>query len=1080
MKVNPKLNDALAVFKELGWDQATRSDVLQLPIGTAEQQRVAVAGLKSGDWGDFGQLSENTFGWISAVDVDEQMLGLFAIRIGVDPTRAVRIARGDDNVLLQCVLLRGEDFAQKYLQQYYRSPGRMHEHALSVQGGVGIGLACALGAEPLAAIEYLKDWAAVTLHALTGEKHDIYREQRWLPQIEELAPTFLDHVRVAVDNNLPTTGPFGKVIPAAVEKGILTRGEVLKLCITGLELSVRPGDRKAYVEILTSALRITDDELLDNREIIKALIAIGEAPIIEAFAPRLIASVAADEVYEVALPALFAKTAKSRLCVLKALELRTDLDSADAFIVADRLTEITELPHKQAANVARKLLERWNLQAEQMPEESAPIRGLWQKTPDLWELPRFEVGEASSATLAQAVNELRTRDQYIYDLQGDRLLAIAVELAKKSVYQARLALSGASQETWSGVLSQWANGQTITARASEYPSHVKMVFSHVGKIPCLLSTPSYLDSTVSYDDLRHRLMQYAEVKVGVLQTDLVLALLRLDTSQVDDTSELPPEIPVVLADGNHLDRDAAQVIRDYIADPLLEDAADVNKSWLTISVSNLPPSLDGLKFPLNLQYRPDSLTRLFPHWGTAAFTGLYWCGQEVSYAGLYADDASYRAHPLPPAAVMNLLALQRPVHPKMAPWCAQGIQQAWERGLLVPGVADVAYLDWSGELTHLASFAQAMRELADQGMLSLVWPVLDQIVVAALAAPRLPAGLAEVVHTMAECVPEVLAGVETGVASKEAICVPGLRTLASRKGSSQAVEAARAAVALLPEVSTESLERPAKHKRISDAEFSEVWPQGAGVVEHVEDGSRVCGFDMDNAVSTAALPVMFSFVGLPGETFVREHTSWNWSIVSEHQALVRRIASGERETEGYVRWDGSQAVFSEHRNWREDIGGPLEGEASSWAPFLAKIIIADVATAPDPIGERNTLSNLVKESVVGCETVRHAVNELLPFEQWSPARAVYLLESAPELLPALWPMLTEPLHFAAQQPKLPRWVNRVLDIVLLHAALLNEATARGYLPQDAWNGILDIAAMKGSSAAIKKARELRDLFDSLH
>ena len=105
---------------------------------------------------------------------------------------------------------------------------------------------------------------------------------------------------------------------------------------------------------------------------------------------------------------------------------------------------------------------------------------------------------------------------------------------------------------------------------------------------------------------------------------------------------------------------------------------------------------------------------------------------------------------------------------------------------------------------------------------------------------------------------------------------------------------------------------------------------------------------------------------------------------------------------------------------------------------------------------------------------------LLPYhEVWSPARVVYTLEKQPEMLPFLWPTLSEPLWFAGNQETVPTWVNRVLDVVTLHAEILLEATRRGYIPADAWDGIGALAAKKGSSAALKKARVLDKAFGTV-
>ena len=104
MTVNPRLHEAVEIFRELGWDKADVSDAPTLPLGTKEQQKAAVAGLKTGNWGEYGRIRSNYIGWISAVNVNETMLALFAVRLGVTPPRAVSLLQyTDDVVLARCV-----------------------------------------------------------------------------------------------------------------------------------------------------------------------------------------------------------------------------------------------------------------------------------------------------------------------------------------------------------------------------------------------------------------------------------------------------------------------------------------------------------------------------------------------------------------------------------------------------------------------------------------------------------------------------------------------------------------------------------------------------------------------------------------------------------------------------------------------------------------------------------------------------------------------------------------------------------------------------------------------------------------
>src|SRR5690606_2987379 len=91
MTLPESLVAAIGVFRELGWAEADDGDIMDLPLGTTEQRRIAKAGLSKGAWGGIEQLSENSWGWRNRVGVDADMLGAFAVRVGVSARRAAEI-----------------------------------------------------------------------------------------------------------------------------------------------------------------------------------------------------------------------------------------------------------------------------------------------------------------------------------------------------------------------------------------------------------------------------------------------------------------------------------------------------------------------------------------------------------------------------------------------------------------------------------------------------------------------------------------------------------------------------------------------------------------------------------------------------------------------------------------------------------------------------------------------------------------------------------------------------------------------------------------------------------------------------
>ncbi|WP_201521291.1 hypothetical protein [Gulosibacter hominis] len=1073
MAVNPRLNEAVEIFRELGWDTADVADAPTLPLGTKEQQKVALAGLRTGDWGEYGKVGPDTYGWISAVDVDETMLALFELRLGVIPHRALWLLQhADDVVLARCVAQRGEAYAAEFIDEVCLPLLRASEHSLSAHGEVAVRLVCELGLPVPEKIDYLKDWAVVALAALTGDVAEIpWPEKHALPTFEELRPSFDEHWRAALHSGVPMTGPLGKLLSAAVKAGLIERSAGMEQLFASLDAAVRPGDRKALTSLIVNDIAVTDDELVTRVDALIPVLSHGEGPIVESFGPRLIANVADDLVGEVALACLYVKTQKAVRQVLTALKQRDFPGQASAELLYDRLSELAQSRDKATAKLAEAVLANWNV-TPAVASEEPEVTGLWQPTPQLWNVPRFEVDEVTPEALTEALRVLTSRgDIDVLDLDAERFLALAVALANHSLDDTRRALSGISSALWAQVVRNWLAGDPARPRWQAgsflWYMRVESTFDHLGQIPCLLSQPSRVDLSVEFDDLVASLEKYAAAGVPVLQADLVMALARLDVTKADANASLP-EVPVKLANGRLLLRNTAQVIMSYLKRPFVDMEAPFalsdrngNLAW--------PKSLVGLDCNMIVNNRIKHCFGVFPNWGDALNIDL---DRRLypDYASVMARQLARSAKPLGPGGAVNLLAVQRHGRPQYATESALALQEAWERGLLVPGVADIDYLDWDAQLSNIASFVESLRDAADRGMLSVVWPVLDDVLVASLKAPRMLAGTAEAAQAMQDYVGEVLAAVTSGVAPASALEVPGVRALAARGGSSKAVVAAKAVVGQLPDRQVEP-PQPAT-PALDVARFERIWPTAAGTKPNIPDGAT---YSLREAGSNTKQPhLQFDMVvpSYPASVFeIKSLTRLFLEIREERQASSKRVNQDEPEgKESWLYWDGNALVADDSRNRSEAT--PELSDA------LVAVLIAYAGVRADNVHQKREwaaerLQELAEKEAYGSASVKAATIGLLPYhEVWSPARLVYTLEKQPELLPFLWPTLSEPLRFAGNLDTVPKWVNRVLDVVTLHAEFLLEATRRGYVPADAWDGIGVLAAKKGSSAALKKARVL--------
>ena len=224
------------------------------------------------------------------VDVNETMLALFALRLGVIPLRAASLLQyTDDFVLARCVAPRGKTYASKFIDEVCNPRLRASEHSLSVHGEVAVRLVCELGLPVPEKIDYLKDWAVVALAALTGDVAGIaWPEKHVLPTLEELRPSFDQHWQAVLRSGVTMTGSFGKLLSAAVKAGLIQRDAGIEQLFMSLDAAARPSDRKELTSLIVNDIAATDDELVARTDALIPVLSHGEGPVVEGFAPRLL------------------------------------------------------------------------------------------------------------------------------------------------------------------------------------------------------------------------------------------------------------------------------------------------------------------------------------------------------------------------------------------------------------------------------------------------------------------------------------------------------------------------------------------------------------------------------------------------------------------------------------------------------------------------------------------------------------------------------------------------------------------------------------------------------------------------
>ena len=1134
-----KLERAVEIYRSLGYEETAYENILSLGIGTKEEQEIARDGLKSGEWVQVKQLSENSYGFAPVIDVDLKKLAVFAVRIGVEAKRAANVIGRGDEISLQAIMARGENYAIHFISAAESGNRRAWEHSLSVLGMLCLKLLHRMNLPIPESVEYMKDWAAASSVILLGAKKDYLFDDSFMLEKEEILRRFIEHIEKGISLNMPATGPFPDLLFFGVENHLLSKEAAKEYIFDALYIAIRPGDRKAWVELLDK-LGCTEKDYIDRAENLIPLLGLGESPLIERFAPVLIENISEELLYPVLISCTSAKVKKTKKMLLNSVLKREKPKSANDFV--EWISLYLQDEDKSIAGLAEKLALSWGIALEQ-EESTKELQGFWRESPKLWEVPRFSLGEGTAESLTDMVALLSDRKECVEDLLFEQFLALANQIAYKNPEEAKMSLAGIpnsdSGTLWT--LGRWARGIEMRPVEEsrqrfwqgekeivkiEYRELLTMrrenLFRTMGQWPCLLSTPSFEDLSISVEDFLERLSLYRAEKFSyVSEPDLQLALTRLDmetfskedrSGYTDKLKEI--DLKILLPSGEFLQDEEGkdillgELIAAYLQDPYVEPVFFPGETPYWKVELKMPESLKAL--PYRLSYSHNALFSIFPNWGDYSLTAVHRDFEVYHGQGIILRQLARRRKPLSKGALMNWIAVFGKLSDENAGDALKANREAWERGLLLPGIADISYLDWSGgELSNLANLAASMDFMANEGMLSLVWKAACDILEQSLKMPRILAGTAEIVKLLRDYLDEVILAVEKKLASKEALEMKAIRILAGKSGSSKAVSYAKEILEKLLSIETEqiqsaknagtrenqgTIENTSQSKTIAyveppaPADFEKIWlllPEGKELIEdHVT--FRV------KAIELRKNENVFQFdLDLPEDSDCSYQVviaGWLYALAHEGQVSAgKRDRNGELIDEENVAWlhyDSVQKkiVVSEFRNWRGGDKSPLEGEATPYSKMFLSFAVALLAQDGESIyGAQSLFKELVQSGTLSLKTLREITRLLLSYEEISPAKLVRIVEKERELLSICWGMLWECIKDAgaktAEGGKPPLWINRILDICIYYGAYLREATKRGYISKEdaLWPGLLEIVNCGAKSTAVKKARELAEI-----
>ncbi|MDO5098364.1 MAG: hypothetical protein Q4D85_06345 [Corynebacterium sp.] len=745
--------DSTTIRTLIGWESITASEAATAPLGEAEQQQQAKALLE--------KLTE-----------PDLTLGILAIRLGVRPTKAVELLPPNPpKVVTRALVERGEKYVRGFIAAACRPQFRMRTHELSDFGERAVMAVAELSCSPPDNVEFFRDWSIL-----------VARNPSLLP-----GAVFREYFSQAVALGVPALGALCMLPKIAVDHGWLTRDEACVLVWSGLGSATRPGDRKAWIKALTSDLGVSATELSVHADQVASLPA-GENAVVAHLIVPLLRQKSVAERSTLVLNGLYASSKK---------QIKAVLDGIADECVPDAVARVQELAADSDSGVAacaQRVLERWGVAAS-TPEPSPTCPdGVWQPTPPVWEVPRFDVS-------AMTLEDLRHDWAVVYggnharsfSLEAERVLCFTHRLAKSDKQALRQVLSGTADQLWPYNLVSWA--QDDPPQREEFTAFTlcnrnDSITGVLGDLPVLLSEPTWEDFRIHPGDLLDRLRRYEAEQATIFSPDFFQALLRVDVSVVSPDKLLQlidaaTTLTLTVTVAEDCVVSAGRIVAEYFQNPVADNPSDLKPDVFNNLIPLSSPAFDDVVAYFGQELRCKPLPFYLPTFGDGVFRSLVWRNGKNPMMVAMAIECSRRAQPLSPRVAMNLLAVQRATAPEAAQLLHKAVTDAWRRGLLIPGVADVGQLDWGAELSQIPPLVSALRGLADDGLLAVVWDVLDQLLGRAALAEVLSRGLIDVVDAIDYFLPTT---------PDSARSLPGLHALAARKGKAKVLTRAREVV----------------------------------------------------------------------------------------------------------------------------------------------------------------------------------------------------------------------------------------------------------------------------------------------
>ncbi|QCT36605.1 hypothetical protein FBF34_00435 [Arachnia propionica] len=522
-------------------------------------------------------------------------------------------------------------------------------------------------------------------------------------------------------------------------------------------------------------------------------------PVVVKFAVEQLLPLGLDEDHltTLALDVLVRKEKGVKRAVLKALRSVND-PSQD---LVEMLTATTTGPDSTTAGLAQKLLDDWGVATG--PAESL---GLWRDPLGIPPEPIDDLDrlldEVEFNELIQHLTGAGTRHREPTELHERGLAAlVALGWAKgRDAFVETLRGKVPRPGFWDGLLVQqvqrWVRKRFWMPRLAPLTRFAARrcndVLDAIGRVPCLLSTPTHKNNRVSWQKFQDRLHRYAEKNVDVLPIDLFVALGRIDR-----TEATPCTLPGRVTKGRTVQeivdlwlKTPAEPGRMEFAAPGFRKGARARQRVRVAGDEPVVAKALGIKGPWNKTYQgPSGFLRerhagrdLLPaHPTRMAMVAL--ASPDETSAEEFTDAALVIRFDT--VLVLTGLIFASAAPPQGRDEIAGALLTAWDESRLNPEMLVAAWespwrQEWRDDIAPV-KVAAMLTSIAEAGGLALAWPLLTRIAEELAGTDKLPTGVATILESVLNFLPEV----------PEKPDLPNITTLAARKSNSKTVKVAR-------------------------------------------------------------------------------------------------------------------------------------------------------------------------------------------------------------------------------------------------------------------------------------------------